>query len=78
MMARRLGIGSALLSLVALAAGCGGLSTEEAQERCDRLRDTVPFCSTDESHAACVSCHEECGDDCEASPTCPQTFACVE
>ncbi|WP_437632719.1 hypothetical protein [Sorangium sp. So ce854] len=77
-MARRLGIGSALLSLVALAAGCGGLSTEEAQERCDRLRNTVPVCSTDESHAACVSCHEECGDDCEASTACPQTFACVD
>ncbi|WP_437732651.1 hypothetical protein [Sorangium sp. So ce1335] len=78
MMARRLGPGTALLSLVALAAGCGGLSTEESQQRCDRLRDLVPMCSTEQSYAACVSCHEECGDDCEALTSCPQTFACAE
>ncbi|WP_438024856.1 hypothetical protein [Sorangium sp. So ce233] len=78
MMARRQGIGTALLSLVALAAGCGGLSTEESQQRCDQLRDAVPFCSTEESYAACVSCHEECGDDCAASTACPQTFSCAE
>ncbi|WP_437526994.1 hypothetical protein WME79_42000 [Sorangium sp. So ce726] len=77
-MARRLGIGAVLFSLVALAAGCGGLSTEEAQQRCAQLRDAVPSCSTDESHDECVSCYEECGDACEPSGACPQTFTCAE
>ncbi|WP_437504161.1 hypothetical protein [Sorangium sp. So ce1099] len=77
-MARWLGIGTVLLSLVALAAGCGGFSTEEAQHRCDQLRDAVPSCSNEESHGACVSCYEECGDDCQPSAACPQTFTCAE
>lgn len=77
-MARRLGTGTVLLSLVALASGCGGLSTEESQQRCDQLRDAVPSCATDESHDACVSCYEECGDACEPSGACPQTFTCAE
>ncbi|WP_437598532.1 hypothetical protein [Sorangium sp. So ce590] len=77
-MARRLGIGAVLLSLVTLASGCGGLSTEDSQQRCDQLRAAVPSCATDESHDACVSCYEECGDACEPSGACPQTFTCAE
>ncbi len=77
-MARTTGIGSVLLSLVTLGAGCGGLSTEESQQRCAQLRDAVPSCMTDESYSACVSCYEDCGDGCSASGACPQTFTCEE
>lgn len=77
-MARWVTWGAALSWLAALGIGCGGLSTEESQQRCDQLRTAVSACMTDASYRACVSCYEECGDDCEPSGACPQTFACAE
>jgi hypothetical protein len=75
-MVRSVGVGSMLL--FALVASCGGLSTEDAEQRCTQLRTAVPSCVTDASYKECVSCYEECGDDCKPTAACPQTYACTE
>ena len=72
------------LSLTALVAlltiGCGGgLSTEDATEECDEIRQRLTQCmSEDATFQSCVSCFEECGIDCEFSDQCPATFACTD
>jgi hypothetical protein len=76
----------ALMSVVVLGSlaltglGCGGLSTEEATQRCDQARDLTgeQGCVDDAVFAQCVSCYEECGDDCQSSDpvTCPESFTC--
>jgi hypothetical protein len=67
-----------LLSLLGLAAGCGGLSTEESKQRCDQAKADLTNCMDDAAYDACVSCYEECGDDCTVGESCPYTFACAE
>ena len=66
-----------VLSLAA-APACGGLSTEESEQRCDQQREANAACVTDAAYAECVSCYEECGDDCTPLGQCPQTFTCDE
>jgi hypothetical protein len=77
-MVRSVGIGSVVLSLLALLPSCGGLSTEDSEQRCGQLRDAVPSCMTDAAYEACVSCYEDCGDSCDPSGTCPSTFTCSD
>jgi hypothetical protein len=75
----RPGLGSLiLLSLLGLAAGCGGLSTKEAQQRCDQASVDATNCMSDEAYKECVICYEDCGDDCTIGESCPYTFACAE
>lgn len=70
---------SVLVSLSALAAGCGGLSTTEAQQRCDQEREAdATGCITDAAYDLCVSCFEECGDECAHPLSCPATFTCPD
>ena len=54
-MTRRITYMAALLLLAA--AGCGGLSEEEARSRCTEERQANASCSTDQSYEACVACH---------------------
>jgi len=63
-----------MLSVVAL--GCGGLSTEDATLRCKEEREGRAFFFTDELFKQCVSCYEECGDDCTAVATTPASYTC--
>lgn len=61
-----------------LLAGCdGGLSTQEAIVRCDQER-TSKATVTDESYQECLTCYEECGDDCKALDTSPETYTCED
>jgi hypothetical protein len=77
-MVRHVGSLAAVLALVAvIPLGCGGLSTEDATLRCDQERTSKP-CVTDASYGACITCYEECGDDCNAGDACPETYACPE
>ena len=71
---------AALVALPAVAIGCGnGLSTEDAQAECDDLAARLASClDDDQAMASCVSCHEECGVDCDVSDACPATFACAD
>lgn len=65
-------------------AGCAdGLSTEEAEEECASIRAELSTsvlgdeCWTPVSQAACMTCHEECGDACGTVDTvCEYTFSC--
>lgn len=71
--------GLVLVSSLGLLAGCGGLSTPEAEERCQQEREAdATQCVTEEVYQQCVSCYEECGDDCVALLTCPAQYSCAE
>ena len=68
-----------LLALLAFPLGCGsGLSTEDATLRCDQERDSKNACVDDTAYKACMGCYEECGDECVAHATCPETYSCPE
>ena len=70
---------AALITIAVLSVGCGsGLSTEEATQRCDQERFIKDDFYTDSSYAQCISCFEECGDECLARATAPETYACPE
>jgi len=67
-----------LFALPATLVGCGGgMSTEDAQAECEALRQRLASCLEDEDTiAACVSCYEDCGVNCNVSNDCPATFSC--
>ncbi len=62
----------------ALSIGCGsGLSEESAKLRCDQERTSnAAGCITDAVYAQCLSCYQECGNDCVRGDACPATFTC--
>ena len=66
-----------LLTMVGWVAACGGMSTEDAQDRCD-IERVVDGSDCVEDMAQCVACYEDCGDDCTRAPGCPATFFCPE
>lgn len=66
----------AALALV-FANACGPtFERDEAIAECDRLRNDLVSCFTDEVYDQCVACHEECGRDCSMQETCPEQFLC--
>lgn len=68
---------AALIAIAALSMGCGsGLSTEEATQRCDQERNIKRMFFSEGSYASCLSCYEECGDDCDALATSPESYTC--
>jgi len=70
---------AALAALAALVAGCGGLSTVEAEQRCDQERAAdASGCISDAAYDQCVTCYEECGDDCSRGGSCPAQYSCPE
>jgi hypothetical protein len=68
----------ALAALAALITGCGGLSTVEAEQRCDQERAADSTCIREEAYDQCVTCYEECGDDCARGKPCPAQYSCPE
>jgi hypothetical protein len=77
----RPGTAAIAIAIAALAAGCGGLSTVEAEQRCDQERaaeGTGTSCIDDAAYDECVSCYEDCGDDCARGDACPAHFSCPE
>jgi hypothetical protein len=67
---------SVFMTLACAAFGCGGgYSEERATIRCDQEKAGKP-CVTDDSYDACLTCYEECGDQCLPQSTCPETYAC--
>ncbi|WP_437763908.1 hypothetical protein WMF27_38435 [Sorangium sp. So ce281] len=80
-MARRLGIGAALLSLVALAGavpGCGGYDAEKAREVCAEHVGEATSPARAASYADCMDCYQECGSDCAVLESDPPQFACAD
>lgn len=68
---------AALIAIAALSMGCGsGLSTEEATQRCDQERNIKKMFFSEGSYTSCLSCYEECGDECGALATSPESYAC--
>jgi hypothetical protein len=68
----------ALILGAPLLGACGGhLSTQDAAERCNIERANKPTV-TDEAYQACIACFEDCGDDCAAAGTTPETYRCAE
>ena len=65
-----------ILAAIGLAS-CGQFSTQEAAERCDIERANKPTV-TDEVYQACIACFEDCGNDCVAAGTTPETYRCSE
>lgn len=68
-------LGMAVLALTASACG-PSFTPEEATAECDRLRNDLTACFTDEVYDQCVACHEECGRDCSLLDSCPHQFVC--
>ena len=67
------------IAIAALSVGCGsGLSTEEATQRCDQERFIQGMLFTDDAYAQCLTCYEECGDECDRRSTTPPSFLCPE
>ena len=65
---------SMFLALAALSVACGdNATTQEAYGICEDIGERVGTLS-DEAFAACVSCHETCGEECNTTDgdyTCP-------
>ena len=60
------------------AVGCGsGVSAGEAKVRCDQEKIiNASGCITDAAYQQCLSCEEECGDQCARAESCPIQFIC--
>ena len=63
-----------------LPAGCGGFSEEDATAWCDQESNARGVCSPAGSAAydQCISCYEDCGNDCQAQNHCPEEWVCPE
>jgi hypothetical protein len=46
--------------------------------RCDELRAKTPDKYTDESSLQCVACFENCGEECAALGSDPESYACPD
>jgi hypothetical protein len=71
----------ALLALglgVASLAACEGYSESLATSRCDAERAAHGMLFNDSSYQQCLDCMQSCGDECQAAPTSPVTYACAE
>lgn len=68
---------SALMVLGSAAgAGCGGLSSSEADLRCEQEQESISFCFNASVLAACEACYESCGDSCVRVASCPLSYEC--
>ena len=72
-----LGTLGACIALLTTACG-SGVSEEDAKVRCDQEKTAKSYFFTQESYDQCVSCQEECGDECQAQATTPESYACPE
>jgi hypothetical protein len=63
---------------LATALGCGsGVSAGEAKLRCDQEKvNNASGCITEDAYQQCLSCKEECGDQCARAESCPIQFIC--
>lgn len=63
-----------------LSLGCGaGFSEESATLRCDQERSTnAAGCITDAVYQQCLSCYQECGNDCIRVDSCPGSYVCKD
>jgi hypothetical protein len=59
-----------------LAAGCGGLSKEDADVRCDQDKQALSALFDDSVYQACEKCFMDCGDSCVRLSTTPLTYTC--
>ncbi|MFO0587806.1 MAG: hypothetical protein U0441_09715 [Polyangiaceae bacterium] len=77
-MVRKVFVSAVLMTVLGVfAAACGGgYSESKATERCDQEQSSKSFCVTDKVYDACMSCYEECGDQCLPQNTCPEAYAC--
>jgi hypothetical protein len=74
-------VAAAMAAMVAAAAyGCSaGLNTTDATVRCNQEAQAKTQCfdGPDGSvYAACLSCFEQCGDDCTPQELCPEQYLC--
>jgi hypothetical protein len=68
---------AAFLGATAVAVyGCSGLPSSEAKDRCQAEQAGRANCFDDKSYADCLTCFEDCGDSCVASPGCPTRYSC--
>ena len=78
-MSRSMKLFTGALLLSALSLGCSpGLSTPDAEARCDEQRTVQQGCFDDATYAQCVSCFEACGDTCAIAESCPVQYVCSD
>ncbi len=60
--------------------GCnGGFDRAEAEMVCGDLAADLTSCIDGPAESSCISCHEECGRDCDINlSVCPHTFSCPD
>lgn len=57
---------------------CSGYSDDEAKTKCDLERQANSSCFTDATYKQCLSCYENCGQDCSVAESCPAQYLCAE
>ncbi len=78
-MVRTVGIAAFLMITAAAALGCGsGLSLEDATIRCDQEKAAKSQFVTSAAYAQCLTCYQECGNDCVIAATAPSSYSCPD
>lgn len=78
-MVRTVGIAAFLMITAAAALGCGsGLSLEDATIRCDQEKAAKPQFVTFAAYNQCLTCYQECGNDCVVAATAPSSYTCPD
>ena len=76
-MFRTIGAAAVLVITSMAAFGCSsGLSVEDATVRCDQEKTAKGSLFGTETYNECLSCYEECGDDCTSVASSPPTYTC--
>jgi len=64
--------------LFVLGSASCGYSSDEAKTKCDLARDAQGNCFNDATYDACISCFEDCGQECVVAESCPVQYSCPE
>jgi hypothetical protein len=80
MVGRGFALAGMFLGMAVLSLGCGsGYSEEKAKIQCDQERAAnASACVTDAVYEQCLSCYQECGNDCVRAESCPASYACSD
>jgi hypothetical protein len=76
MVRRALGFAMVMTGLFTVMGCDGGYTEAKAEERCQQEMASKAQCVTDAAYQECVACYEECGTQCLAQATCPETYTC--
>ena len=77
-MRHKLGLLFALGALATAVGACTGYPEDQAVERCNLEKTNQGVCFVDDTYDQCVSCFEQCGDNCAVAESCPVQYVCPQ